>query len=104
LEGRNTIWQTNGSKQKEVFYKEGAMEGPSTTWWVNGVIQEKGYYKTGEKTGRFSGFHENGVKAYEATFEKGKMIKHQTWSPNGQITSKGEDYSRDKQTDFPDDF
>ena len=52
------------------------MNGRLTTWWLNGV-----------KADTFTEYHENGRKAYEALFEDGKMVSHQTWSANGENTS-----------------
>ena len=72
---------------KEVFYLDGKLNGPSTTWWLNGKIQEKGFYENGVETDTFTGYHENGRKAYQALYENGKRVSHQTWGPGGESTS-----------------
>ena len=105
--GLSAVWNENGEKEREVYYKDDKPwfatswkpdgskcpitnlkdgKGVEVRYHSNGQKDYEANYRDGKNHGVWTAWHENGVKSYEINFKDG--MKHglnKTWNEVGQV-------------------
>lgn len=107
FDGLCTAWDERGQKLAEIFYQRGTLEGPSYYYHPNGAIWKTMHYQAGLLEGTLSIYLEDGSllqestchkgvnhgyslrywpsgqKAWEETYEKGRLLCGEYWDIQG---------------------
>ncbi len=89
LEGKYTIFYSDGSKFIEGQFKNGTWDGIETSWHKNGKKSGINYYQNGVHTGKSIYWDEDGNKIREVTYLNGQKNNEEIyWNTDGSLAIK----------------
>jgi len=114
-EGRQVLWNGDGSLQKISSWVAGKKQGPFASWWPNGAPRacgtapysprngvfiecpESGHcrkreeYRDGQPAGTWIDWFESGGKRRESSYRDGKLEGlHTAWDDDGRVVEQGQ--------------
>jgi hypothetical protein len=83
-DGAYVVYNLNGSRMIDGYYRDGKQSGEWTMWHGNGQRASVDHYTDGVQNGMHTSWYPNGAKAIEGAYRDGKRegVWHR-WDPNG---------------------
>lgn len=80
-----TLWYSNGRKQKEEKYIDGQIDGTCTEWYFNGIKKSEKIYVNGKKFWKWTYWNPDGKKELVCEYLNGEI--YCAWNANGDKIS-----------------
>jgi len=74
MDGLQQIFDENGEKTTEIFYREKQMDGAYLAFFPGGRLAVKGKYQQNRKEGEWIYYFPNGETDYSLNYSKGKLL------------------------------
>ena len=83
LSGVCNTWFINGRLNEELHYEDGKLNGPDNEYYETGKIKEKSFYKNGKLDGLDQKFDNDGILTDKLSFSNGKLEEINKYTPSG---------------------